>query len=378
VVSVTLDDETRLRLLASLHDAYAYVDMNGNLLDCNNHFCSITGYAKQELLNLTFRDLTPIKWHSVESKIIEEHVSQHGYSPVYEKEYIHRNGNIFPVEIRTFLLRTTTGKPQGMWALVRDISERKSTEEKLMNAKETAERANHAKGAFLAQVSHDIRTLLSGLTGAHELLAVTKLNRKQVGLLKTAVHSLDCLVSLMNSVLDLSKIEAGMLRLNHSEFNLNSLVHNIAECHAPKFATKKVSFRVCADDNLSTNLVGDSQRLVQVLNNLLDNAAKFTSSGSVHLKVQEIARSENDCTIQFSVTDSGIGIEENRLENIFDPFIQAANNTSAKFGGTGLGLSISKQIVKILGGQIWAESILGSGSTFHFTAKLKRLSASPS
>ncbi len=375
---MTLDDETRLRLLASLHDAYAYVDMNGNLLDCNNHFCSITGYAKQELLNLTFRDLTPIKWHSVESKIIEEHVSQHGYSPVYEKEYIHRNGNIFPVEIRTFLLRTTTGKPQGMWALVRDISERKSTEEKLMNAKETAERANHAKGAFLAQVSHDIRTLLSGLTGAHELLAVTKLNRKQVGLLKTAVHSLDCLVSLMNSVLDLSKIEAGMLRLNHSEFNLNSLVHNIAECHAPKFATKKVSFRVCADDNLSTNLVGDSQRLVQVLNNLLDNAAKFTSSGSVHLKVQEIARSENDCTIQFSVTDSGIGIEENRLENIFDPFIQAANNTSAKFGGTGLGLSISKQIVKILGGQIWAESILGSGSTFHFTAKLKRLSASPS
>ncbi len=375
---MTLDDETRLRLLASLHDAYAYVDMNGNLLDCNNHFCSITGYAKQELLNLTFRDLTPPKWHSVENKIIEEHVSQNGYSPVYEKEYIHRNGNIFPVEIRTFLLRTTTGRPQGMWALVRDISERKSTEEKLMNAKETAERANHAKGAFLAQVSHDIRTLLSGLTGAHELLAVTKLNRRQVGLLKTAVHSLDCLVSLMNSVLDLSKIEAGMLRLNHSEFNLNRLVHNIAECHAPKFATKKVSFRVCADDNLSTNLVGDSQRLVQVLNNLLDNAAKFTSSGSVHLKVQEIARSEDDCTIQFSVTDSGIGIEEGRLENIFDPFIQAANNTSAKFGGTGLGLSISKQIVKILGGQIWAESILGSGSTFHFTAKLKRLSASPS
>jgi PAS domain S-box-containing protein len=372
---VTLDDETCLRVFHSLHDAYAFVNMNGNVIECNEHFCRLTGYTKEELLKLTNEDLTPTKWHRIETKILEEHVATIGYSPIYEKEYIHRNGSIFPVELRTFLIKKTTGESQGMWTIARDISERKQAEEQLLHAKETAERANHAKGAFLAQISHEIRTVLSGLTGAHELLAVTKLTKKQVGLLKTAVHSLDCLVSLMNSVLDLSKIESGMLRLHNREFNMAETIHEATECHAAKFASRKITFQSSVDEKLNSKLIGDPLRLKQVLNNLLDNAIKFTAEGRVVLEAKEIEHSEKECTVKFTISDTGTGIPEEQLENIFDPFIQAANNTSTKFCGTGLGLSISKQIVKLFGGQIGVESSLGTGSAFHFTAKFKKPNA---
>jgi two-component system sensor histidine kinase/response regulator len=370
---LTPSNEFFHHLIHNLQDAFACVNMDGKIVDCNIHFCNLVGHTKPDLLGLNFTSLTPSVWHPSEQKIIEEQVLVHGFSEVYEKEYIHKSGTTFPVELRTVLLRNTHNEPEFMWAIVRDITERKLGETTLLQAKHTAECANHAKGAFLAQVSHEIRTVLSGLTCAHELLALTKLNKKQVSLLKTAVHSLECLVSLMNGILDLSKIEAGMLRLSHEKFNLAHLLQDVSESHKPKIMCKQVELKMDVAESLNRSFWGDPLRIKQVLNNLLDNAAKFTSEGTIILAADttDYEPSTNTLTAHISVTDTGVGIDPNKINLIFAPFTQAEQNTCARLGGTGLGLTICKQIVQLWGGQIWVESSLGEGSAFHFTAKFK-------
>ncbi|MDW7695398.1 response regulator [Flammeovirgaceae bacterium SG7u.111] len=234
----------------------------------------------------------------------------------------------------------------------------------MLQAKEKAEHASKAKEIFLSTMSHEIRTPLNAIIGISHLLAKSELTAEQTENVEILEFSAKSLLSLINDILDLSKIEAGKIELEKIEFNLLTLMKGIYKSLAPRADEKKLLFDIELDDELPEVLLGDQVRLGQILNNLLSNAIKFTESGTVTLSAKVQALEDNKATILFSVKDTGIGIQDELREKIFEDFSQASSDTTRKFGGTGLGLSITKRLVTMLGGTIELESIMGQGSEF--------------
>jgi signal transduction histidine kinase/CheY-like chemotaxis protein len=240
----------------------------------------------------------------------------------------------------------------------------------LVLAKEAAETANRAKDAFLANMSHEIRTPISGIIGFTYLLMKSDLSEKQREQMNYIKLSCDHLLSVINDILDLSKIEAGQLQLARNEFHLPTLVETVIATLTPKSQEKKLALSCHIEPNAPQEFIGDATRLRQVLFNLIYNAIKFTGSGAVRLRCRAKERTSRKTTLQFSVTDTGIGLSKEQFDRIFKPFAQADVQAQADYGGTGLGLSISKHLVELMGGDIWVESAPGSGSSFNFTVKL--------
>jgi len=295
----------------------------------------------------------------------------------FEFRYRTPAGEVYWVFLRSMPLRSETGETTGHVGSVEDITDRKIIELELSRARDDAVRSGQLKSRFLANMSHEIRTPMNGVIGMTNLLLDTQLTHEQRDFAESIRLSADGLLTLINDILDLSKIEAGKMVFEELDFNLHDVVEGSLELLAEQAHLQKDELASFIEPGTPDRLKGDIGRIRQVLMNLVSNAIKFTKSGEVVARVSCKTQSENHCDLRFEITDTGIGIAPEAQKKLFEAFSQADESTTRKFGGTGLGLVICKQLIEKMNGAIGLESLPGEGSTFWFTLRLQKQEALP-
>lgn len=256
--------------------------------------------------------------------------------------------------------------------IAQDITDYQNALEQLTNAKQDAESANKIKSDFLAMMSHEIRTPMNGVIGMTSLLLNSQLTSEQRDYAETIQTSGDCLIKIINDILDFSKIESNKLILEETSFDLRSCIEDVYDLFSMQAIGKGLDLLYLIDSNVPGFVIGDLTRIKQILSNLISNAIKFTDHGEIFTSVELLSRpSEDSFELKIAIKDSGIGIVNEKLPYIFEAFTQADTSTTRKYGGTGLGLPISKRLVELMGGDLWAVSEQGVGSTFYFTVIFK-------
>jgi PAS domain S-box-containing protein len=296
----------------------------------------------------------------------DEEVLTRKHALVYETVVHGAQGVDFDVIVAKTPLINEDGVVTGLAAVVTDISEQKRLSEVLDRARSSAEAAMHAKSRFLANMSHELRTPLNGVVGMASLLENTTLDARQRRFVRTLRTSAEALVTLINDVLDLSKAEAGKLELSHGPFELRREIEQVVSLFSARTHDKGIDLAAHIGRDVPAVIHGDALRLRQVLGNLVNNAVKFTESGAVLVSVVTVPGPESDCALEFSVTDTGVGVAAAEQKRIFEAFEQADGSVTRKFGGTGLGLAISRQLVELMKGTMGLRSEPGVGSRFHF------------
>ena len=361
----------KLRQLSSAVEnsstAIVITDCLGRIEYVNPKFCEITGYSQEEIIGANPRILNAGRQPKELYRELWATISA-GRAWCGDFCNLKKNGDLFWEHASISPIRSADGQITNFVAVKEDITEQKRVAGELSSAQEAALAANRAKSEFLANMSHEIRTPLSAIIGFSDLTLRTSLQPRQQDYLQKIQTAGDLLLSIINDILDFSKIEARQLEMEQIPFRLDTILANVTDIVQQKVNQKRLQLRVATEGDVALDLVGDQHRLSQILVNLLNNAVKFTETGGVSLETTLQKRLPGRVKLKFTVRDTGIGISDELLKKLFQPFTQADGSTTRRFGGTGLGLSISKQLVQLMDGEIWCESRSEQGSTFCFTA----------
>jgi len=346
------------------------VDRNGIITRVYDRFCKLTGYKEEELIGKDALETFIVK--EFEHILKEQDKNRlDRQSGVYEVQIKHKNGRHIWVVISGAPFYNENGEVIGSLGVHYDISERKELEDNLRVARHKAIKAQKAEQQFLANMSHEIRTPLNAIIGMSHLLQDTKLDDKQQELVEILFDSAGLLKGLVSDILDISKIDSGMVEITESDFVLVELVGRLVKTFSLRAEEKGIKLKTEVDCGLECILRTDRQWVNQILINLLSNAIKFTNQGEVTLKVKKLKENNGFQTLRFEVLDTGIGIKKSEMTYIFNSFKQANNKVRKNYGGTGLGLYISSKLVSLLGGKLEVESKENVGSKFYFTLDIE-------
>ena len=349
-------------------------DLEGRFTFANERLIESLGRPVEEIIGHTDFDFTPHELAEGYQRD-DEYVIRTGEVLESVEKQIDRQGHEIYIQTFKAPLFGSDGRIVGSQGMYWDITTLKRTEAELRKAREEADAASRAKSTFLANMSHEIRTPMNGIVGITELVLDSPLSTEQRAYLSMVRESADALLSVINDILDYSKIEAGRLELDLTDFDLHELIGDAIKSQAVRAHKQglEIVYRIATE--VPRAICGDEVRLRQVITNLLSNAVKFTPQGEVRLSVECDGTSHDPITLRFSVTDTGIGIPAEKQQLVFGAFEQADVTTTRRFGGTGLGLSISARLIELMGGRIWVESEVGRGTTFYFTVQVSRPSA---
>ncbi|MDP3538266.1 MAG: response regulator [Azonexus sp.] len=345
-------------------------DADGRYIRLNRAFELFFQNSRENLIGRTLHDLlTPEDARLHVAKDAELFASRG--SQTYEAEVHSRDGVRHDTIYRKAALTRRDGSVSGLLGTIIDITERKEAEAAVMQAKDAAEAASRAKSDFLANMSHEIRTPMNGIIGMTDLALDTALTEEQREYLSIVKSSAESLLTIINDILDFSKIEAGKLLVEEISFDLHRVIAETLKTLAMRAHEKGIELVSEILPNVPRQVIGDPSRIRQVLINLIGNAIKFTEKGEIILHTELMKEQDGQALIHLAVRDTGIGIAPDKQQLIFDAFSQEDTSTTRRYGGTGLGLSISRRLVELMGGEVWLESEIGLGSTFHFSVSLK-------
>ncbi|WP_440905300.1 ATP-binding protein [Catenovulum sp. SX2] len=366
-------DSLHQNLMSAINHAQFAVEwvdcQTGRFLKVNEYAASLHYMDVSEMTGMLLWDIDPIFTEEMffafvadlrEKKVI-----------CLETKHIKKNGEEFPIEVTVSYRGKENDSPEHFVAFIRDISERNKQKQELLEAKEQADKASKAKSEFLANMSHEIRTPLNGIYGSLQILKQESLNASSNQVVDRALFSCKTLLTIINDILDYSKVEAGKLTLEDIPFYFERSIQVVMSDVTPIVADKNIKLVLDIEDGFIDGWQGDPVRVKQVLLNLVSNAVKFTKDGQVTIKVSS-SLSNEDSSLFFSVSDTGIGMSNEAIEQLFSRFVQADNSTTRNYGGTGLGMAITKSLVDLMDGSISVVSELGKGSCFKVALPLKK------
>jgi PAS domain S-box-containing protein len=380
------ENEKKYRtLFEDSRDAIYITTAHGRFLDVNQATLDLFGYSREELMNL---DAHKVYVDPNDRLKFQEVIDQRGSVRDFEASLRRKDGSKMDCLLTTIAQRSNDGRIVAYQGIIRDITAQNRAKtvlveynKELQEAQAAAEAANEAKSTFLANMSHEIRTPMNGIIGMTSLLEETNLTPEQKDQVITIRNSSDALLTIINEILDFSKVESGQFELEHQPFDLRTCIEDALDLLAHRAAEKGLDLVYIIDSKAPDTIYGDVTRLRQIIINLLNNAIKFTETGEVVVSVSSLVigpppKQENGqaiidqgarCQLQFSVRDTGIGIPTDRIDHLFKPFVQVDASTTRRYGGTGLGLVICKRLSEMMDGTMWVESEEAVGSTFYFT-----------
>lgn len=353
-------------IFSQTKDAILISNSNGQLVEYNDATIQLLGYSATELHQINFLDLFV---HSADRTQFQFKIDRNQFTRDFEAPLLTKDQKVIHCLVSTSLIQMEGFV--GLHSIVRDITEQRETAE-LRKAKAIAEQSARMKEQFLANISHEMRTPMNAILGMSNLLLRTPLNTEQVDYVESVRESSENLLSIINDILEISTLQHGSLQVRKEPFALQPLLHKLTKLMTHRAQEKGLALTQQLDSHLSTHYVGDALRLTQILMNLMGNAIKFTDEGSIALHVKLLERKDTTDEVAIIVSDTGIGIPEDKRDAIFETFVRLTPSKGKVYPGTGLGLSITKQLVELLGGHIKVNSQIDTGTTFEVIVPLER------